>query len=477
MTKNNTVRLRYSCAYAVVMLVMAGLAFEHVGFVRSSDDVTPEQLAEAESTLDAVQTQQVADASSGSTWTIAKNLQSSISGGIRKASAAIEKAAPVVTAAAAPKESQNVQLGRGDTIAGVLEEAGVSEDDAYQAVKALSEQVNPRSIRAGQVINIQFKPGEEAAQFSKMTMNVDPLKQVVVRKENDQFVTDMKQKKLQPHVFAGYARIENSLYGSAERAGIPSQALAELVRLYSRNVDFQRDIQKGDKIEVLYDGMQNEDGKYVKFGNLLYANLTIGGKKLPMYRFQGQDGRTDYYDPQGRTTRKTLLKTPVDGARISSGYGMRFHPILGYTRMHKGIDFAAPTGTPIYAAGDGTIEFEGRKNGYGNFIKLRHNSELSTGYGHMSRFASGTHDGMHVAQGDVIGYVGATGEATGPHLHYEVLVDNSQVNPRSVDLPTGENLGGKELARFKKAIGSLTQQYASLTIATKVAQVGGSSLN
>ncbi|MCC7305866.1 MAG: peptidoglycan DD-metalloendopeptidase family protein [Alphaproteobacteria bacterium] len=469
-TKNDRVRLRYVAGVGAMMAaavvfamnddaVRPGSGWTQYTYALISSGEETVELAEAESAdysgeADAVD------------WAIAENLQSRISSGIRKASVAIHKARQ-------DSDTREVEVGRGETLASALQEAGVSGDDAYFAVKALSEHVDPRSIKAGQVLNVQFTPGE-TGEFKRLSMDVGPVKQVSVRKESGRFVTDLKEKELKTKTFAGYAEIQNSLYGSAERAGIPPQAVAELIRLYSRTIDFQRDIQKGDKIEVLYDGQETEDGAYTKYGSILYANLTVGGKDVSIYRFETKDGRVDYYDPQGRTTRKTLLKTPVDGARISSGFGMRRHPILGYSKMHKGMDFAAPTGTPIYAAGDGTVSFAGRKGGYGNFITIRHNSEMKTAYGHMSRFAKGVSAGKYVKQGEVIGYVGSTGRSTGPHLHYEVLVGNAQVNPRSIDLPTGENLKGKELERFRQTINGLRQQYVSLG-GMKLAQAQGES--
>lgn len=460
-TKKNTLRLRYLCGHGVFLALAVVLAIKNSQAPFNQNTPVPFELALAVDNT--ILDEPAAAPSKGPVgWEIAEALQSRISSGIRKASVAIQKATGPRT--------QMVELGAGDTIAGALENAGVSRDDAYQAVKVLSAHFDPRTVRAGQVINVQFRPGAESQdEFARLSMDVGSLKQVTVTKESGSFSSATQEKSLQDKTYAGYARIESSLYGSAERAGIPPQVLGDLIKIYSRTIDFQRDIRQGDQIQVLYDGKETEDGEYAQYGNILYANLTVGGRSVPIYRFETQDGRVDYFDEKGRTTRKTLLKTPVDGARISSGFGMRLHPILGYTKMHKGVDFAAPTGTPIYAAGDGTVTFAGRKNGYGNYVSIRHTSGLSTAYGHMYRFASATKPGARVRQGDVIGYVGATGRATGPHLHYEVLANGRQVNPRSVDLPTGENLAGRELARFKRTIGSLTQQYAAMTQSMKLA--------
>ena len=192
---------------------------------------------------------------------------------------------------------------------------------------------------------------------------------------------------------------------------------------------------------------------------MLYAALTLGGKKIPMYYFE-HDGDGEYYSPSGESVRKSLLRTPIDGAKITSGFGMRLHPILGYTRMHKGVDFGAPVGTPIYAAGNGTIVDIGMRNGYGNYIRVKHNDTYSTAYAHISRFALGMKKGEHVKQGEVIAYVGATGEATGPHLHYEVLINNQQVNPATVKVAGGDKLTGKDLAAFKAQVNKIDADMA-----------------
>lgn len=387
-----------------------------------------------------------------------------VSEGIRRAAVSMKKA---------PKRPnfRQISVDIGDTIAGVLEKAGVSKSDSYHVVKALSEHYDPRNVKPGQKINVQFKPTEDGGfELVRMGMQLSPVKEVTVEKQSEEdFKAELAEKELQVRQQAHYANIETSLYGSAARAGLPAGVIAEVIRVYSWDIDFQRDIRRGDKIEVLYDVYETEDGEIVKYGDVLYASLSVGGKDIPIYRHEMSDGRVDYFEPDGHSIRKTLMKTPIDGARLSSGFGMRKHPVLGYNKMHKGVDFAAPTGTPIYAAGDGTISFAGRKGGYGNYVQLRHNSTLKTAYAHMHKFAKGISQGKRVSQGDVIGYVGTTGRSTGPHLHYEVLVNNGQVNPNSVDLPTGEQLEGEELKAFQKMMGKLHKQYVSLTEGMKFA--------
>lgn len=351
-------------------------------------------------------------------------------------------------------QEKTVKIGSGDTLTGVLNRAGLSNDEAYQVVEAVRKHVDPRALKPGQTLNIKFDPSRNDAhnpafQFASLNMAVDPLRTVSVARSQaeDGYRVDMHEKAMQKHLYAAEATVENSLFGSAAKAGIPVAVISEAIRVYSWNVDFQRDIREGDKIQVMYEQYETPDGVKIKTGNLVYAKLTMGDEEVPIYRYDMKDGGVDYFQPNGRSIRKTLMKTPIDGARVSSGFGLRLHPILGYTKMHKGIDFAAATGTPIYAAGDGTVQKAGRANGYGNYVRLRHNSQLSTAYGHMSRIA--VLPGAHVHQGQVIGYVGMTGSATGPHLHYEVLVNDVQVNPRGVNLPTGQILEGNQLKLFQ----------------------------
>lgn len=370
-------------------------------------------------------------------------------------------------------QEKTVKIGTGDTLTGVLNRAGLSNDEAYQVVEAVRKHVDPRALKPGQTLNIKFDKQKDsrnpAFQFASLNMAVDPLRTVSVARgaREDDYRVDMHEKSMQKHLYAQEATVENSLFGSAAKAGIPVAIISEAIRIYSWNTDFQRDIHEGDKIQVMYEQYETEDGVKVKTGNLIYAKLVMGDTEVPIYRYEQKDGGVDYFQPNGRSIKKTLMKTPIDGARISSGFGFRLHPILGYNKMHKGIDFAAATGTPIYAAGDGTVEKAGRANGYGNYVKLRHNNQLSTAYGHMSRIA--VSPGARVHQGQIIGYVGMTGSATGPHLHYEVLVNNAQVNPRGVNLPTGSALEGNQLKLFKAYAVGIDRSFSAAG-GTRVAQ-------
>ena len=228
--------------------------------------------------------------------------------------------------------------------------------------------------------------------------------------------------------------------------------------MYSFDIDFQRDIQKGNKLEILYKVLYNEKRKEVSYGNIQYVNLIFQKNNLEYFIFKTSEGFIDYFDREGKNVRKALMKTPLDGAKISSSYGKRNHPILGYNKFHRGVDFAAPIGTPVYAAGNGTIEYASRNGGYGKYIRIRHNNSYKTAYAHLSAFKKGISKGIRINQGQIIGYVGSTGRSTGPHLHYEVIYQNKPINPMKMKLPSGKVLTGKELKTF---VGSSKTLYSN----------------
>ena len=361
-----------------------------------------------------------------------------------------------------PRE-EIIKINSGDTVAGALQEAGASGVEAYRAVKALSKHFDPRDVKPGQAIAIHFEPGKEGMELASINMKLDATKEVAVYRDGvGRFTADLNEKRVVLQTKAAKAVIETSLYGSAARAGIPASVVAEMIRVYSYDVDFQRDIRQGDKVEILYETYETEDGDFARYGDVLYANLMVNGKSMPVYRYEGKDGIVDFYRENGMSLKRILMKTPIDGARMSSGYGMRRHPILGYNKMHKGVDFAAPRGTPIYAAGNGVIEKAGRNGGYGKYIRIRHKNGLKTAYAHMHRFAKNMRVGKRVQQGQIIGYVGTTGRSTGPHLHFEVLRNGKQVNPNSIKSSTGTKLTGAVLKDFQQKIVALQQLYAIL---------------
>jgi len=265
--------------------------------------------------------------------------------------------------------------------------------------------------------------------------------------------------------------INSSLFLAANDAGVPAAITIELIRMYSYDIDFQREIRQGDTFEVLFSRDYDENGTPVREGNVLYASMNVGGKERSLWRYEPTDGGNwDYFDEKGRSMRKFLMKTPIDGARISSSFGNRRHPILGYTRLHSGTDFAAPTGTPIYAAGNGTIQMAQRNGGYGNYVRIRHANGYQTAYAHMRRFGRGIRKGVRVRQGQIIGYVGTTGRSTGPHLHYEVIHNGTKVNPQRIRVPTGRTLDRSELALFETARANINLLMAEAPAPTRLAE-------
>ncbi|MEZ5830061.1 MAG: peptidoglycan DD-metalloendopeptidase family protein [Dongiaceae bacterium] len=357
-----------------------------------------------------------------------------------------------------------IEVRPGDTLYRVLVDAGVTEDEAQNAVGAIADVFSPRSLRAGQEItlNITTASGtrQNASDPQLMSLSFEPNVTTgvkLMRSDTGDFVASAIDKPVVEHNQRAAGIIDSSLFDAAQEAGVPMPVVADLIKTFSFDVDFQRDIQDGDSFEVFYERMENEDGKFVKSGKILYASLTLSGKAIPVYYFE-RDGDGEYFTPGGEAIRKSLLRTPVDGARITSGFGMRMHPVLGFSKMHKGIDFGAPIGTPIYAAGTGTVVEIGKKGAYGNYIRIRHNGEYQTAYAHMSRFAKGLVKGEKVKQGEVIGYVGATGRVTGPHLHYEILINGAQVNPGKVKTVASNKLTGKQLKAFQAQVAKIDSE-------------------
>jgi murein DD-endopeptidase MepM/ murein hydrolase activator NlpD len=363
-----------------------------------------------------------------------------------------------------------VKINKGDTLGKIFGAFDIPRELALQAVDSLKGIFSPRNFRVGQQITLLFRPTDAGErQFRGYRFAADPLRDVIVLDTNGtgKFDATVIEKKLTTVTVAKQGPITTSLIGSGARAGVPHSILAEMIRVYSYSVDFQRDIHEGDKFEVMYQAKIDEKGDVYDTGDMTYARLTLGGKHETIYRFEDSYGNVDYYKEDGQTTRRSLIRTPIDGARITSGFGFRRHPILGYNKQHKGIDFGARKGTPIYAAGNGTLAKVGWVNGYGNYIKINHNGSLATAYGHMSRFAKGMRPGVRVKQGQVIGYVGATGRATGPHLHYEVVMNGAQVNPMSVKVPNASKLAGNDLKKFKAITASRATQFRQVLIASR----------
>ncbi len=350
-----------------------------------------------------------------------------------------------------------IAVGRGDTLTRVLQRGGVPDDQAYQAATALADVFNPRRLQLGQEITLTFNRSDAGLSLSQVQLADGVERTVGVTRQAEGFSAYQTTIQLDRAPARVNAKITDSLYQAALDAGLPMPALSEMIKLFSYDVDFQREVQPGDSFDVLYESYTDDTGKIAKTGRLLSASMTLSGRELRYYLYQPQgEAEADYFNQKGQSVRKALLRTPIDGARLSSGFGSRRHPILGYSIMHKGVDFAAPTGTPIQAAGSGTIEKAGWNGGYGNYVRIRHSNGFSTAYAHMSRIAA--KPGTPVRQGQVIGYVGTTGMSTGAHLHYEVLVNNQQVNPLSLRLPTGRNLEGREMKQFQAEMARLDRE-------------------
>lgn len=376
-----------------------------------------------------------------------------------------EAANPVVT----------VKVSRGDTLASLLSDIGIDSDDAHHVINAIKRVFNPRNLRIGQEIAVLFDPSEDGlnpGRFQGVALEPEPGREVRAHRDanSDDFEASEIKKPLTKHLVRARGEIDTSLFESARALGISHPVLSEMIRVLSYDVDFQREVQPGDTYEVMFERYYDESGKLVRDGGVQYVAMELSGAPLNFYRHVTPDGFTDFYTPKGQSVRKALLRTPIDGAKLTSGFGLRKHPILGYSRMHQGIDFGAAVGTPIMAAGDGVVEMAGHNGAYGNYVRVKHAANYSTAYAHMSRIAAGVVRGKRVQQGQIIGYVGTTGLSTGPHLHYEVLVAAKQINPLSVKLPSGRKLEGKEFEGFKLAKTQTDKMLASLAPQTALAR-------
>jgi len=415
-------------------------------------------------------------------------------------------------------ESRSVTLESGDTLAGVLEDTGISAQDANAAVAALGKDFNPRALKAGMTIDITYAvavidatggaaqparprttvvmvnhkpvtvpiadendeanatPGTSQPISRLLELHFSPTVQqdiTVTRTTSGGFDAQIVKKQLQVHRHRAGGTVDSSLYLNAMQAGIPADVVNDLFHLFQYKVDFQREVHPGDTFEVYYDYYYTPEGQPVNGrGSISYARMRLSGKDIVLYRYQPDpDREADYFDAKGEAAKGMLMKTPVDGARISSGFGSRFHPVLGYTRMHKGVDFAVPVGTPVMAAGGGTIQFMGEASGYGNFVVISHTSGFSTAYGHLSRFAAGMRKGSKVHQSQVFAYSGNTGLTTGPHLHYEIRVNNAQVNPLTIKMASGRTLSGRELSSFLQTRLKIDETLAGMKLETQVSDI------
>ncbi|MFD2206871.1 M23 family metallopeptidase [Kiloniella antarctica] len=376
-----------------------------------------------------------------------------------------------------------VTVSSGDTLMSLLVTAGATRSEAHGAITALTDVYSPKKIRPGLDIALTFA-SPTSIETLDTTRDVGPLRAMqfqpsverivkvsTAEGENLRYIAEEIQRPLTMKMARSTNEINSSLYLAAQNVSVPNDIMIKLIRAYSFDVDFQREIQKGDRFEVVYEAYYDEDNNLARTGEMIYGNLTLSGDDLQLYRYTPSSGFTDYFNEKGQSAKKALMRTPVDGARLSSRFGKRKHPVLGYTKVHKGVDFAAPRGTPIYAAGDGVIVRANRFSSFGNYIKIRHHSGYQTAYAHLKGFAKGIKKSKRVRQGQVIGYIGTTGRSTGPHLHYEVLFNGRQVNPLGVKLPAGEKLKSVDLKKFKVEQKKINQMMNDLKKPAALAQV------
>jgi murein DD-endopeptidase MepM/ murein hydrolase activator NlpD len=348
-------------------------------------------------------------------------------------------------------ETREIRVASGETLASLIARAGASPGEASAATASIGAVYDPRQIRPGQSISLFFSRRSGQAQLTGIAFRSQPGASVTANRTTAGGFT--AREVLMPVTFE-IARIaapvETSLYASALSHGATDREIAALADAFAYDVDFQRDVRPGDEFELVFERFYDDEGNTVRTGELLFVALDSRRGSRAFYQFLAPgDARPDWYDGDGKSARRFLMRTPINGARLSSGFGMRRHPILGYSRMHRGTDFAAPTGTAILAAGDGTVLRAGRYGAYGNYVRIRHASGYETAYAHLSRYARGMRVGAQVRQGQVIGYVGTTGRSTGPHLHYEVLRRGQQINPINLRVANGRNLTGRALELFQ----------------------------
>lgn len=347
-------------------------------------------------------------------------------------------------------EARELAVRNGETLAGLLTRAGAGPAEAHAAMLSIRDVYDPRQLRPGQEINLIFDRAGDEVRLTGLAFRSEPGASVTAnRTAEGGFAARQVLMPLTFEIARIAARVQTSLYATALELGATDREVAALADAFAYDVDFQRDVRTGDQFELVFERFYDDEGNTVRTGELLFVGLETRRGDRAFYQFLAPgDTRPDWYDADGKSARRFLMKTPINGARLSSGFGMRRHPILGFSRMHQGTDFAAPIGTPILAAGDGVVVRAGPFSSYGNYVRVRHANGYETAYAHMSRFARGVRPGAQVRQGDVIGYVGNTGRSTGPHLHYEVMLRGRQINPMTLQVANGRNLEGRALELF-----------------------------
>ncbi len=336
----------------------------------------------------------------------------------------------------------------GETFNNILEQYFIDKDEISVIKSKLSKKINLNKLKTKQKIHITIDQANQTVK--KLVFQISNKERIILTQdvEKNTFNQEIVLTKLEKKIVYSENIILQSLYKSAINKKIPANIIVEFARIYGFQIDFQRDIKKKDRYQIMYEVFVDEKAKVIETGNILFANLILTGEDNSLYYFD-KEGSNGHYDKNGKSVQKALMKTPINGARLSSPFGMRKHPIDGFNKMHKGTDFAAPLGTPIMASGSGIIKKAGWCGGGGNCVVIKHNSTYQTIYAHMSKFAKGIRSGVRVKQAQIIGYVGSTGKSTGPHLHYEVIVNGKKVNSQTLKLPSGKILKGEERKLFE----------------------------
>ena len=343
---------------------------------------------------------------------------------------------------------QDINVSKGDNFAKILKKGGLRGRDVDKLIINGGDVYDFSKIYQGDIIKIycKYDDNKNLNNF-ELIYRFSKIEELFISFIEDRFIYEIKKIPITSEKIFVSGVIETSLYKAMKDKGLSEIIINEIIRIYSFDVDFQRDIYAGDKFEIYFTREKNEKKETVAIKDPDYLMLSSRGTELPFYLYSTKEFN-EYFDENGKGMTKSLMKTPINGARLSSSYGMRKHPILGYNKMHKGVDFAAPTGTPIFAAGNGIIEYVGRNGGYGKYIRIRHDGTYKTAYAHLNSYKKGIGNGVRVKQGDIIGYVGSTGRSTGPHLHYEIIVNGQQINPATLKLPSGRKLNEQQLIDF-----------------------------
>ena len=341
------------------------------------------------------------------------------------------------------------EMVKGDTFASILQNASIPNNEINQIIEKLKKHIDLGKLKVGTKIDIVNEFKNDKRIWNEISIYKDTNTRITITNKDGVLSLKKQESRLFSKLRYIEVNVEKSIYQSLINKNVADNVIMDFVQLFSFDVDFQRDIRSGNTLKLFYEEFVDDEQATKKFGPIYFAEISLESDKVSLFRFKDKNSNfTEYFDEYGKSATKALMKTPINGARISSGYGMRKHPILGYNKKHQGVDFAAPTGTPIMAAGNGHIEFIGTNGGAGKYIRIKHLNGYKTSYSHLSKYASGMKKNLKVKQGQVIGFVGSTGLSTGPHLHYEVLFNNERINPMKMKLPSGRTLEGSLLDDF-----------------------------